>query len=152
LGASPLANAGFLKKPIGRIIAAIVVGVTVMILSGLIFQQYIYYACNGSCTTSENFLEELFTTISFISIYPPFVPILPASVLFARGSKEGAIAGFTLYLVPAAYLGIPSLFPSPDCHYCGLGAFASAGTLFLGTLVGAGGGVIGAWGARGRVK
>src|SRR5437016_11397462 len=128
----PPARAGFLKRPRGRIIATIIVGVAVMILGGLIIQQYFYYLCNGPCSTSSNFLEDLFGIISLVAIYPPFVPILLASVLFARGSKEGAIAGFILYVVPAVYSGIPSLFPSPDCRYCAFGTLISVGTPFLG--------------------
>ncbi len=92
---------------------------------------------------------------SFIALFPPFIPAILPSALFARSSKEGAVAGFVVYLIVPIYalvlvvlssIYIPyySFYPGPG----GIGIIIFSLTPLLGALVGAGGGAIGGWRAR----
>ena len=151
LGGGPPVRAGFLERPWRRIVAAILGGIAAMILGGLLVQELFFSACNGPCTIgyAGGFLGNLSFSIYFVALFPPFVPALLPSGLLTRGGKEGAIAGFVAYLIPAVQYGIPSF--TSNCPYCALIRLYSVGTPFLGALVGAGGGALGGWVRRRRM-
>src|SRR5207253_982014 len=110
---------GFLERPEGRIIKTVVVGVALMALGGAILVEYAKLIGGAS---SLGLVFDFWAEFQTAALGPPFVPVLLPTSLFARGSKEGAIAGFAMYLVPAAESGIPEYFSqATDCQYCGLG-------------------------------
>jgi hypothetical protein len=137
-----------LERPEGRIIGTVVAGLALMTLGDVIL---VVFAQLTGGASSPGLVFEFWAFFQDPALLPPFVPVLLPTALFARSSKEGAIAGFAMYLVPAAESGIPEYFSqATDCQYCGLGLIFSVGTPFLGLLVGAGGGAIGGWRAKRR--
>jgi Na+/proline symporter len=139
----------FLSKSANRVFVASVVGIAITVLEGVILSVILQTWFPGSLRSNPYSLENILSSFQF-AYFPPFIPALLAPSLLTRARKEGAVAGFVTYLflaVVATYLLVTSPQPA-ECHFCGLDYIVFALTPFLGAVVGAIGGAIGAWRVR----